>query len=72
MERSAVRLQVRGQPIVVARLRDGVITEPRPERRGVGNGRLAEVEKGADFRPLSFECAVAAVERDRASAEAEC
>ena len=54
-ERSAARLQLRGQPIVVARLRDGVVTEPRPERRGVGNGRLAEIEEGADFGPLSFE-----------------
>jgi hypothetical protein len=41
------------------------VTEPRPERRGVGNGRLAEIEEGADFGPLSFECAVANVERDR-------
>jgi hypothetical protein len=51
LERAATCLQLRGQPIVVARLRDGVVAEPRPERRDVGKGRLAEVEEGADFGP---------------------
>ena len=53
-ERTATRLQLRGQPIVIPRLRDGVVAEPRPERRGVGNRRLAEVEEDTDFGPLSF------------------
>ncbi len=57
--RTATRLQLRGQPIVIPRLRDGVVAEPRPERRGVGNRRLAEVEEDTDFGPLSFKCAVA-------------